>query len=134
MHHADVEEVGELPVDHLFEAIVLPFAMILRRLHEGDVIAFEIWRETAQSIAAHDVIAVDHTDDLRVDCGLSQREIERAGFVAVPLAERGAVIGHQLLTQPRIGGVDDDPVDIAILGSVRRAGLCRHETAKTRRR
>src|SRR3569832_2905463 len=48
VHHAEVEEAGELPIDHFLESIAFPLAMVLRRLSEGDFVPCVIRRAAAQ--------------------------------------------------------------------------------------
>ena len=125
LHHADVEEAGIFAVHGVMHDAALAVAVILRRLHQADLGIGEQRHQVLEPVRLHDIVGVDHADDLGVGGGVREREPQRAGLEArevvvahelEALAERAAM----LLDRPpqrRIGRVvdDDDAFEIRIV-------------------
>ena len=62
--HAEVEEAGTFPVGRFLEEALSAVAMVLRALHDADLRVGEMGCRGLEPIGAHDVVAVDHADDL----------------------------------------------------------------------
>ena len=123
--HADVEEAGIFPVQHLLEAVALPVAMVLRRLDVGDLAVVEVRHQRLQPVRPHHVVAVDDADDPGVGRGLGQHVVQRAGLEALhdveveeaeALAELGAVVLHRTPHRGVLGVVvDDDDFEVRVV-------------------
>ena len=61
----------------------LAVAVILRRLHEADRASREGRHKVLEPIRLHDIVGVDHADDLGVGRGVHQRKAQRAGLEAL---------------------------------------------------
>ena len=82
LHHADIEEAGIFGVHGVMHERAVAVAMILRRLHQPDARVGEQRHEVLQPIRRHDIVGVDHADDLGVRRGVFERDAQRAGLVA----------------------------------------------------
>src|SRR5690606_25826563 len=87
LHHADMEETGIFPVSHILECAFVAVAIILRRLHEADIMLVEIGNEGAQPVRLNLIVAVDDSDDFRVLRRSFKAEIERACLEARPVLQ-----------------------------------------------
>ena len=111
--HAECEEVAVAVVKPAQVGFVLPTAVLLRRLHEGDARVGEVARHVAQPVGIDRVVRVDHADHLHLlgqpACGL----VERARLIPGPIlkveeGEPGAEAAAVILDRPperRVGGV-----------------------------
>src|ERR1700719_2539393 len=91
------------PVAHAQIGITLPAAVTLRRLHETHGGIVEIADDRSDEIGPYLVVAVDDADQLRLGGGVTQGEIQCAGFgagqsidvkKAEPCAQFPAVLLH----------------------------------------
>ena len=83
LHHADVEEAGIFAVHRVVHDAAVAVAVILRRLHQADLGIGEQRHEVLQPVGMHDVVGVEHADDLGVGRGVVEREPQRAGLEAL---------------------------------------------------
>ncbi len=87
LHHADIEEAGIFGVHRLVHHRAVAVAMILRRLHEPNARIGEQRHQILEPVGVHDIIGVDHADDLGVRRGMFERDAQRAGLVALVIFE-----------------------------------------------
>src|SRR5580692_1206137 len=92
------------PVAHAQIGITFPAAVTLRRLDETHGGIVEITDDRSDEIRPYLVVAVDDADQLRLRVGMTQGEIQRAGFgagqsidmnKAEPCAQFAAVLLHR---------------------------------------
>src|SRR4029077_8728693 len=85
LHHADIEEAGIFAVHHRMHHARVAITVILRRLHEPDARGGKGRDEILEPIRMHDIVGVEHADDLGFRRSMVEREPERAGFEALEL-------------------------------------------------
>lgn len=76
------EEVGEARVAGAVKAALLPGAIVLRRLDEGDPRLVEVRNRDAQVAGIDDVVGIDHANDVDVVGKVLTAPVERSGLVA----------------------------------------------------
>ena len=124
LHHADVEEAGIFAVHGVMHGAACAVAMVLRRLDHADLGIGEHRHQVFEPVRVHDVVGIEHADDLGVGRGVGQRQTKRAGLEAQEivlaheleaLAERLAVLLDRT-PQRRVGRVvdDDDALEVRI--------------------
>ena len=88
LHHADVEEAGILAVHGVVHDAARAVAVVLRRLHQADLRIGERRHQVLQPVGMHDIVGVEHADDLGVGRGVGEREPQRAGLEALRACPR----------------------------------------------
>ena len=100
LNHADIEEAGIFAVHGVVHDGAVAVAMVLRRLDHPDLRVGEGRHQILEPVRPHDVVGVDHADDLGVGSGVGERQPQRTRLVArhvvlvdelEALAERAAV-------------------------------------------
>ena len=113
--HADAKETVVLPARHPLERVVLPVAVRLRTLDDGDARRLEVRDRDPQPVVVDDVVRIDHADDRRTSIGLAQREVQRARLEPRPVVE---VEEAKARTGPdagqSVGVVFVQPLDVAL--------------------
>jgi len=101
LHHADVEEASIFTIHGLMHRGARAVAMVLRGLDHANLGIGEQRQQVFQPVRLHDVVGIEHADDLGVGRGVAQRQAQSARLEAVEvflaheletLAERYAVL------------------------------------------
>ncbi len=101
LHHADVEEAGIFAVHGVVHQAARAVAVILRRLHQGDVRVAELRHQVLEPVGLHHIVGVDDADHFGIGRGVRLRQPQCAGLEAhdivgahelETLAERAAVL------------------------------------------
>ena len=132
-----MEEALVLGVAELLEGALVAVAVVLRRLHHGDLRVAEVRHHVLEPVAVDAVVRVDHRHHFGVRRGVRQDVVQRAALEAfdrchVEEAEARAqlgAVGFHRLPHGRVLGVvvdDDDFVIRVVQRSERVEGLFDH--------
>src|SRR5262249_4119426 len=83
LHHYDVEAAGIFAVHRRVHWAALAVTMILRRLDQAHFGIAELRYQILEPVGVDRIVGVDDADDLRVRRGVSERESQRTGLVAL---------------------------------------------------
>ncbi len=78
--HADVKEAAILGVAHRLERVLFGVTIVLRGLHDGELLVGERGHQRAQPVRLDFVVAVDHRDDASIGRCAFERVVQRAGL------------------------------------------------------
>ncbi|MNO81125.1 hypothetical protein D3C76_723510 [compost metagenome] len=123
--HADVEEAFVFRVAELLEGAFVLVAVVLRRLHHGDLRIGEVRHHVLEPVAVDAVVGVDHCHHFGIRRGMRQDVVQRAALEAgqrrdVEEAEARAellAVGLHRFPDSRVPGVvvDDDDFVVRVI-------------------